>query len=119
MAKETRYTYRMDEEFHRQLRIKVAERGLRTVSDAIDIALTDWMDLEPAPNPRGNQDATKAEQKWLNKLLRLLRTGHPKAVAALKHNIDAFELTSHALNERDDTLNFWLRVVGVLRWPKY
>lgn len=89
-----RGTVRFEPEFHQRLRMKVAERNIRSIQEAIHTALERWM-AEGAPvadqsssGPFGGLN--RDEQKWVEMLLAVLRSGDKESTQAVKSNLIVF-----------------------------
>jgi phage regulator Rha-like protein len=64
-------TVRFTEEFNELLRIEMARRRIRTLQQAIEEALSDWMKRNPAPKMEG---LSPQDQEWVNKFLAFRQT---------------------------------------------
>ncbi len=91
--KKVQTTLRFSQEFHEELRVALARRHIRSIQQAVDVALRSWLDadrprpqlVEAAPAPAG---ATKEEQAQVARFLDFLRTGDPGQVELVTHALD-------------------------------
>lgn len=95
-------TVRFEELFNEKLRIAMAKRRVRSLQQAVEQALEDWIDkggapgVIEAPPPAELAGATKEELAWCGKLVGLLREGEPASIDLVQH-----ALNRHARQARD------------------
>jgi len=85
---ERRYTLRFDPEFHTRLRIAIAERGIRTIQDAIFQALEQWANVRPSGSEAGGEPVVPKragkDRALFEALARVLQSGDKQAIDAIR-----------------------------------
>lgn len=87
-------TIRFSEEFNERLRVTMARRRVRSMQQAVDVALERWMDDDAATVPRpvavptAMLGATKEEQALAATFLDFVRNGEAASVELVKHALE-------------------------------
>lgn len=85
-------TIRFTPELHEELRVVIARRRLRSIQQAVEESLKQWMrGAAPAPEmeiPEALEGATKEELAWCGKLVGFLREGEPAAIDMVQHALN-------------------------------
>jgi hypothetical protein len=83
-----RYTIRFDPEFHKRLRIAVANRGLRSIQEAVVQSLERWLENDKlAPDSGDSRPAPKVARKdrqLVEALGQILQRGDKVAITAVE-----------------------------------
>lgn len=93
---------------HKAIRLRAAELGV-SMTELVDRiwyesgsdTMTQVKSTEDSQLPPTSAAAPE-EQEWIDRLLRLFRTGHPEVVATLKKLMQTLESTSNGYSERNE-----------------
>lgn len=101
-------TIRFSEEFNERLRVTMARRRVRSMQQAVDAALEQWMSPDTAPGPRpvavppasAVTGVTKDEQALAQQFLDFVRSGDETAVQMVKHALELHARKQKASRKR-------------------
>jgi hypothetical protein len=88
LAGERRITIRFNPEFHKRLRIAVADRGIRSIQAAVFQSLEQWLEsdtpVSDAATPSPASKLTRKDRELVEALAQILRSSDKVAVAAVQ-----------------------------------
>ena len=89
MADERRYTIRFDPDFHKRLKIAVADREIRSIQEAVVQSLEQWLDRDAnlsdtRPKRTGLTKVPSKDHQIVDALLRILESGDKTAITAVR-----------------------------------
>jgi hypothetical protein len=86
---ERRYTIRFDPDFHKRLKIAVADRDIRSIQEAVVQSLEQWLDRDATgsdtgPKRTGLPKVPSKDRQIVDALLRILESGDKTSITAVR-----------------------------------